>query len=129
MYYIFAIIVFPVVIGLVFHLILHWIYRAPRIVEQATPEQFNLPYSQQYLTGPKGKRLFSWFIPANDSCCTLVVVHGWGANAEMMFKRAANLAPDDLNIYRQLGAVTAVNLVQNRKNTPRFAVALESLDR
>ncbi len=36
-------------------------------------------------------------------------------NAEMMFKKAADLAPNDLNIHRQLGAVTAINLVHNRQ--------------
>lgn len=73
---------------LLFPVVLHWVYRAPREVEQATPEKFQLPFTQQYFPGPKGKRLFSWFIPADDSCCTLVVVHGWGANAEMMLPLA-----------------------------------------
>jgi tetratricopeptide (TPR) repeat protein len=34
-------------------------------------------------------------------------------NAEMMFKHAAKLAPTNLNFHRQLGAVTAINLVNN----------------
>jgi tetratricopeptide (TPR) repeat protein len=34
-------------------------------------------------------------------------------NAETMLKRAAKLAPTNLNIHRQLGAVTVINLVQN----------------
>ena len=75
-------------VGLFFHLFLHWFYRAPRIVEQATPDSLNLPYTEHYLNGPKGKRLFAWLIPAADSCCTLIVVHGWGANAEMMLPLA-----------------------------------------
>jgi tetratricopeptide (TPR) repeat protein len=33
--------------------------------------------------------------------------------SEIMLKQAANLAPDDLNIHRQLGAVIALNLVHN----------------
>ena len=73
---------------LLFPVVLHWLYRAPRVVEQSTPEKLNLPFSQHYIKSVKGKRLFSWLIPAGDSCCTLIVVHGWGANAEMMLPLA-----------------------------------------
>ncbi len=69
---------------LLFPLVLHWSYRAPRIVESSTPRQHGLQFSQHFLPGVKGKRLFSWLIPAEGSCCTLVIVHGWGGNAEMM---------------------------------------------
>jgi len=36
-------------------------------------------------------------------------------NAESMFRRAATLAPNDVNIRRQLAAVIALNLVHNPK--------------
>jgi tetratricopeptide (TPR) repeat protein len=35
--------------------------------------------------------------------------------AESMLRRSAELAPSDLNIHRQLGAIVALNLVHNRK--------------
>jgi len=35
--------------------------------------------------------------------------------AETMFRRAAHLAPNELNIHRQLAAVVALNLVHNRR--------------
>ena len=35
--------------------------------------------------------------------------------SEAMFRRAAELAPDDVNIQRQLGAVVALNLVYESK--------------
>jgi uncharacterized protein len=73
---------------LLFPLLLHWVYRAPRVVEQATPEQQGMPFTQHQLTGLNKKRLFAWLIPAHASRCTLVVVHGWGANAEMMLPLA-----------------------------------------
>ena len=76
------------VLALLFPVILHWVYRAPRIVEKSTPEKLNMTFTHQYLDGVRGKRLFSWFIPAQDSRCTLIIVHGWGANAEMMLPLA-----------------------------------------
>jgi len=76
-----------IVIGL-FPIVLHWVYRAPRLVETTTPERLSLPFSQQYLPGPKGKRLFSWLIPTEHDLCTLILIHGWGANAQMMLPLA-----------------------------------------
>lgn len=108
-------------LGLFFHQFLHWYYRAPRITAESTPEAFNLPYTEQTLPGPKGKRLFSWFIPAPDSCCTLVVVHGWGANAEMMLPLAQpfHQAGMDVLLYdaRNHGASDSDSF----SSLPRFA--------
>ncbi|WP_432463527.1 alpha/beta hydrolase [Agarivorans sp. QJM3NY_33] len=73
---------------LCFPLILHRVYRAPRIIEQSTPAALGMNFSEQWLSSVNGKQLFSWFLPANNSRCTLVIVHGWGANAEMMLPLA-----------------------------------------
>lgn len=43
-------------------------------------------------------------------------------NAEIMFKRASNLAPTDLNIHRQLGAVTAINIVTNHPDPSTITI-------
>jgi alpha-beta hydrolase superfamily lysophospholipase len=69
-------------------LILHWVYRAPRVVEQTTPKQHGMVFSEHRLAGEKQKGLHAWLIKAGKSNTTLVVVHGWGANAEMMLPLA-----------------------------------------
>ncbi len=76
-----------ILIGL-FPIILHWAYRAPRLVETTTPESLSLPFSSQYLTGPKGKQLYSWLITGEHNRCLVILVHGWGANAQMMLPMA-----------------------------------------
>jgi uncharacterized protein len=73
---------------LLFPVVLPLAYQAPRIKEESTPESIGLPYTQHYITTVKEKRLFAWHMPAEESCCTLVIVHGWGANAEMMLPLA-----------------------------------------
>lgn len=73
---------------LLFPVVLHLAYQAPRIKETTTPDSLGLPYTQHYITTKKEKQLFAWFMPSDDSCCTLVIVHGWGANAEMMLPLA-----------------------------------------
>lgn len=76
-----------ITIGL-FPVVLHWVYRAPRLVETQTPQSHALPFFSQYIQGPKGKRLFSWLIPGEQASHCVILVHGWGANAQMMLPLA-----------------------------------------
>ncbi len=108
-------------VALFFHLFLHWFYRAPKIVEQATPDSLNLPYTEHYLNGQKGKRLFAWFIPAADSCCTLVVVHGWGANAEMMLPLAGPFHQAGMNVLLYDARNHGASDSDGFSSLPRFA--------
>jgi len=63
--------------------------RAARISEGADPG--DLPWRQVRITTANDKRLFGWFIPAAEQAPALVVMHGWGGNAEMMLPLAAPL--------------------------------------
>ncbi len=114
-------------LSLLLPLVLHWVYRAPRVVERTSPEQHGLPFTQHFLDGVKGKRLFSWLITAEESCCTLIVVHGWGANAEMMLPLAQpfHLAGMDVVLYdaRNHGKSDADSF----SSLPRFAEDLGSV--
>lgn len=60
-----------------------------RVIEQATPE--GLPWCEVMVSAANGKQLFGWFIPAGERAPALVVMHGWGGNAEMMLPLAAPL--------------------------------------
>ena len=44
--------------------------------------------------------------------------------AESMLRHAAHLAPQEVSIHRQLGAVVALNLVYNRRTSPTDQVSL-----
>jgi dipeptidyl aminopeptidase/acylaminoacyl peptidase len=50
-----------------------------------------LPWREVALPTANGKQLFAWFIPADQPGPALVVMHGWGGNAEMMLPLAAPL--------------------------------------
>jgi tetratricopeptide (TPR) repeat protein len=43
-------------------------------------------------------------------------------NAEIMFKRASQLAPKDINIHRQLAAVTAINIVTHHPDPSTISI-------
>ena len=68
-------------------------FRAPRIREQSSPEQYGLAYREVTIPTENGKRLFAWFVPSPTAgpAPTVAVVHGWGGNAEMMLPLAQPL--------------------------------------
>jgi len=66
---------------------------APRVVETGVPA--GLPWIEVGVPGPRGKRLFGWFIPAataqGGAAPALAILHGWGGNAEVMLPLARPL--------------------------------------
>ncbi len=78
---------------LAFNALIRWSLRAPKVVERSTPGAAGLSYSEQWIVTTNGKRLFAWLIPAPGPGASpaLVVLHGWGGNAETMLPLAAPL--------------------------------------
>ena len=60
---------------------------AAREVESAVPA--GLPWREVRIPSANGKHLFGWFIPAQPAAPVLLVMHGWGGNAQMMLPLAA----------------------------------------
>jgi len=77
----------------IFHLLIRFWLRAPRIRELDTPQRCGLPYREVSFPTANGKRLFGWFIAAEGEASSpaVAVLHGWGGNAEMMLPLAAPL--------------------------------------
>ena len=61
----------------------------PRVAETTDPGA--LPWHAVNLPAANEKHLFAWFIPAAPGAPALVVMHGWGGNAEMMLPLAVPL--------------------------------------
>ena len=63
-----------------FPLIVRIGFRAPRIIEQGSPEQHGLVYREVSIPTENGKRLFAWFVPppATGPAPAVAVLHGWG---------------------------------------------------
>ncbi len=104
-----------------FPIILHRVYRAPRIIEVSTPAQAGMPYTQQFLNSVKNKQLFSWWIPVDDSQSTLIIVHGWGGNAEMMLALAEPFHHAGMNILLYDARNHGQSDSDNFSSLPRFA--------
>lgn len=113
---------------LLLSLIIHWAYRAPRIVETGSPEKLGLTYQTVAIPTENGKSLFAWYIPPSDPkepAPAVVVIHGWGANAEFMLPFALG--------FQQIGFATLLLDARNHgrsdsdtfSSLPRFAEDLE----
>lgn len=111
----------------VFHLLIHVGLRAPRIREQGMPDQRGLAYREVAIPTENDKRLFAWFIPApNDAPAPAVaVLHGWGANAEMMLPLAAPLHSSGYAVLLFDARNHGKSGADSFSSLPRFAEDLE----
>jgi dipeptidyl aminopeptidase/acylaminoacyl peptidase len=97
---------------------------APRIFEQGRPE--GLPWREVSVPAQKGKRLFGWFIPAPGRGPALVVMHGWGGNAEMMLPLAAPLHAAGYSLLLVDARCHGRSDDDSFASLPRFAEDIES---
>lgn len=77
---------------------LHIVFRAPRNRETGTPKDLDIDYIEVSIPSVAGKQLFGWFLPAKNAVETLVVLHGWGGNAELMLPLAMPFYRAGMNI-------------------------------
>ncbi len=87
-----------VVITLLFFAILHLGFRAPRNSQIKTPKDFGLGFEEAYIPSISGKKLHSWLLPVDGSQETLVILHGWGGNTELMLPLAIPFHKAGMNI-------------------------------
>lgn len=110
-------------------LAIHLGFRAPRRVEQGTPADFGLPYHETAIPTRTGKSLFAWWLPVATPAPTIILLHGWGGNAELMLPLAIPLHAAGLNVLlldaRNHGRSDSASF----SSLPRFAEdAAEAID-
>ncbi len=88
----------PVIILLLILILLHIGFIPPRISETKTPHDFSMNYEQLEIVTEKNKKLFSWFIPTQESAPLIIIMHGWGSNAEHMLPIADTFYQAGLNV-------------------------------
>lgn len=99
----------------------HLGFRAPRIRETGTPADNGFAFESVRIPTVRGRYLFGWLLPAPGAAQTVVVLHGWGSNAELMLPVATPLRRAGLNVL----LVDARNHGHSDSDTfsslPRFA--------
>lgn len=97
---------------------------APRVRERGQPD--GLPWREVSVPANNGKRLFGWFIPASGRGPALVVMHGWGGNAEMMLPLAAPLRAAGYSLLLVDARCHGRSDDDSFASLPRFAEDIES---
>ena len=97
---------------------------APRVVETGSPQ--GLPWRAVDLPTVRGKCLFGWFISAGERAPALVVMHGWGGNAEMMLPLAAPLHERGYALLLVDARCHGQSDEDNFASLPRFAEDIEA---
>lgn len=98
---------------------------APRIRESGTPTQLGLPWRKITFETANCKQLGAWLIPSQPRAPALVVLHGWGGNAEMMLPLAAPLHQAGYTLLLVDARNHGMSDGDTFSSLPRFAEDLE----
>ena len=114
-------------IGL-FVVAIHFGFKAPKIAKTGSPADLGMEFKQVNITGHKDANLFGWHIisSAKPQTSTVLVMHGWGVNAEVVMPIALPLYKAGFNVL----LVDARNHGQSdsdgHSSMPTFAQDIES---
>ncbi|EXJ14039.1 alpha/beta hydrolase [Imhoffiella purpurea] len=106
----------------------HRAYRAPRIIERGTPADVGLPYRPERIPTVNGRHLFAWLVPAAAAARpapAVIVLHGWGGNAEDMLVFASVLHRADFAVLLLDARNHGRSDGDEFSSLPRFAEDLE----
>ena len=94
------IIIALILVGIIalFFIVLHLGFRAPRVVETKTPNDFGIDFEEVSIPTVSNKKLFGWLLSVEESTKTIIILHGWGGNAEMMLPIAMPFYQDGFNV-------------------------------
>lgn len=76
----------------------HLGYRAPRMPITDSPAKHGLDFTSIQIPTVRGRSLSGWFLPSPGASKTLLILHGWGSNAEQMLPLAKPLHGTDWNL-------------------------------
>ncbi len=116
---------------------IHIGFRAPRLIEQGSPDDFGISYRDINIPTRRGKRLFAWWLSAIvttpsssptsalnsviSSAPTIILLHGWGSNAELMLPLAVPLHHAGMNVLLLDARNHGRSDADNFSSMPRFA--------
>ncbi|KPV41889.1 hypothetical protein AN478_00380 [Thiohalorhabdus denitrificans] len=85
-------------LGGIFLVGVHLAFRVPPRRETGTPAAYGLSFREVRIPTVRRRQLFAWWLPGRASAPTVIILHGWGANAELMLPLAAPFAAAGLNV-------------------------------
>jgi len=77
---------------------IHFGFRVPRNLEKKDPGSLRLSFETLSIPTVSKKRLFGWLLPVPGATATMVILHGWGGNAEQMLPMALPFHQAGMNV-------------------------------
>ena len=125
MWYLLTIILIFAAILLLSLAMIHLGFRVPGNSEKTDPGRLGLTFQTVSIPTVSQKRLFGWLLPVPGATTTIVILHGWGGNAEQMLPMALPFHKAGMNVL----LVDARNHGRSDRDgfssLPRFAEDLE----
>lgn len=76
----------------------HLGFRAPRVPTTGSPADLGLGFETVRIPTLRDRALAGWLLPAAGATQTVIILHGWGSNAEQMLPLAQPLHRAGLNV-------------------------------
>jgi alpha-beta hydrolase superfamily lysophospholipase len=105
-------------------LLIHLGFRAPRIREQVHPGDLGLRFETVSIPTAAGIRLHGWLLPA-DSDSSIIILHGWGSNAEQVLPLALPFQHAGINVLLFDAGNHGNSDRRGHASLPRFANDLD----
>lgn len=102
-------------------------FRAPRLPVTSTPASFGLAHTDIAIPTANGKILAGWLVPAAAGAPLVVVMHGWGANAEIMLPLATALHRHGFAVLLVDARSHGRSDMDTFSSMPRFAEDLDAV--
>lgn len=125
MWYLVTIILIFVAILLLSLAMIHLGFRVPRNLEKTDPVKLGLAFQAISIPTVSQKRLFGWLLPVPGATTTMVILHGWGGNAEQMLLMALPFHQAGMNILLVAARNHGHSDQDGFSSLPRFAEDLE----
>jgi pimeloyl-ACP methyl ester carboxylesterase len=122
MYYLVGLFVILVGALVAFLISIHLIFRVPRTVERGSPGDLGLDYREVRIPTVRGKRLYAWWLPGGAAAATVIVLHGWRGNAELMLPMALPFYRAGMNVLLVDARNHGRSDSDGFSSMPRFAV-------
>jgi len=125
MWYLLTIVLIFAVILLLSLAMIHLGFRVPRNPEKTDPDKLGLAFQTIYIPTVSQKQLFSWLLPVPGATTTIVILHGWGGNAEQMLPMALPFHQAGMNVLLVDSRNHGRSDRDGFSSLPRFAEDLE----
>ena len=127
MWYFVSIILVSAVIILLLLVIIHLGFRVPGNPEKKDPGALGLVFQVLSIPTVSKKHLYAWLLPVPGATATIVILHGWGGNAEQMLPMALPFHRAGMNVLLMDARSHGRSDRDNFSSLPRFAEDLEKV--